>query len=57
MAGMTQTELGRRMGMSQQSMSARLKTGKFTQEELEQMARIMDCEYVSYFKFENGSRI
>lgn len=57
MAGMTQTELGRRMGMSQQSMSARLKTGKFTQEELEQMARIMDCEYVSYFQFENGSRI
>ena len=44
MAGITVTELGARMGMSQQSISNRLKTGKFTQEELEKMAAIMGCE-------------
>lgn len=35
MAGMTQTEFAKRMGMSQQTFSSRLKVGKFTQEELE----------------------
>ena len=36
-AGISMTELGRRLGMSQQSMTNRLKTGKFTQEELEKV--------------------
>ena len=44
MAGITVTELGARMGMSQQNISKRLKTGKFAQEELEKMAEIMGCE-------------
>lgn len=56
MAGITVTELGARMGMSQQSISNRLKTGKFTQEELEKMAAIMGCEYHSFFIFPNGSK-
>ena len=37
MAGMTVTELGKRMGMSQPSISKRFDTGKFTQEEIEKM--------------------
>lgn len=56
MAGITVTELGRQLGMSQQSISNRLKTGKFTQEELEKMAKIMGCEYHSFFIFPNGSK-
>ena len=56
MAGITVTELGRQMGMSQQNISKRLKTGKFTQEELEKMAEIMGCEYHSFFVFPNGSK-
>ena len=56
MAGITVTELGRQMGMSQQNISKRLVTGKFTQEELERMADIMGCEYHSYFIFPNGSK-
>ena len=56
MAGITVTELGRQMGMSQQNISSRLKVGKFTQEELEQMAAIMGCEYHSFFMFPNGSK-
>lgn len=57
MAGMTQTEFAKRMGMSQQTFSSRLKVGKFTQEELEKMAVIMGCEYTSAFIFPNGNRI
>ena len=56
MAGMTVTELGKRMGMSQPSISKRLDTGKFTQEELEKMAVIMGCEYHSFFIFPNGNK-
>lgn len=56
MAGITVTELGRQMGMSQQSISYRLKTGKFRQDELEKMAEIMGCKYHSYFQFPNGSK-
>lgn len=54
---MTLTELGERMGMSQQTFSSRLKVGKFTQEELEKMAHIMGAEYISQFKFPNGTII
>ena len=51
------TELGAKMGMSQASISKRVKTGKFTQEELEKMASIMGCKYTSAFVFPNGNRI
>lgn len=56
-AGISLTELGAKMGMSQASISKRVKTGKFTQEELEQMAAVMGCEYTSAFVFQNGNRI
>ena len=56
-AGISVTELGRQMGMSQSSISKRLVTGKFTQAELEKMADIMGCEYVSCFQFPTGERI
>lgn len=45
------------MGMSQQSISYRLKTGKFRQDELEKMAEIMGCEYHSVFTFPDGNRV
>lgn len=57
MAGMTQTEFAKRMGMSQQTFQSRLKVGKFTQEELEQMAAIMGAEYHSIFTFPDGTII
>ncbi len=56
-AGITLTELAEKMGMSQQSMSNRLKTGKFKQEELEAMAKAMNCKYISFFEFLDGTRI
>lgn len=57
MAGITITELGKRLGMSQQSMSNRLKTGKFTQEELEQMGKALGAEYRSGFYFPDGNKV
>lgn len=56
-AGITVTELGARMGMSQQSISYRLKTGKFKQSELEQMASIMGAKYHSIFEFPDGNKV
>lgn len=56
-AGISLTELGARMGMSQASISKRVKTGKFTQEELEEMAKHIGCEYHSSFNFKDGKII
>lgn len=56
-AGITVTELGAKMGMSQQNISKRLKVGKFTQSELEQMAAIMGCKYHSNFEFPDGNKV
>ena len=56
-SNITLTELANKMGMSQQSMSNRLKTGKFTQEELEKMAKMLGCKYVNYFEYPNGTRL
>ncbi len=55
-AGITVTELGARMGMSQQLISKRLKTGKFTQAEYEKMATIMGAEYHAVFIFPDGNK-
>lgn len=57
MAGMTVTDLGSKMGMSQSSISKRLKTGKFTQEEMEEMARILGAQWKSGFYFPDGNRV
>lgn len=56
-AGMSLTELGNKMGMSQQTFSSRLKVGKFRQDELEKMAEILGCKYISIFEFPNGQRV
>ena len=56
-AGMSLTELGAKMGMSQQNFSKRLKVGKFTQEELQEMGKHLGCEYISIFQFPDGKRV
>ena len=57
LAGITLTELAEEFGTSQQNFSQRLKVGKFTQEELERIAKILHCTYKSGFYFSNGSII
>lgn len=57
LADMTITELAEKMGTSQQNLSKRLKVGKFTQEELEEMAHYLGCKYISVFEFPDGKQI
>lgn len=56
-AGISVTELGRRIGLSQSAFSQRLKRGKFTQEELEKMADELGAKYFSGFSFPDGTEI
>lgn len=56
-ANITQAQLAERLGMSPQSLSKRLKTGKFTDKELENIARVLGCEYRSGFYFPDGLEI
>ena len=51
---MTATDLSKKMCISQPAISKRLKTGKFTQNELKQIAAMMDCEYISKLVFKDG---
>ena len=53
-AEMTQKDFCKKIDMSEQSLIQRMKTGKFTKQELEKMAEAMGCEYKSYFEFPDG---
>ncbi len=53
-AGMSLTELAESFGISQSGFSQRMKTGKFTRQEMEKIALIMGCEYISEFRFSDG---
>ena len=57
MAGLSATELGAKMGMSQQTFSSRLKVGKFSKSEYEQMAAISGAKFIFRFEFPDGTRI
>lgn len=56
-AGISATELGKRMGMSQQNFSKRLRVGKFSKEEYSQMAEILGAKFIFRFEFPDGTRI
>ena len=57
MAGISATELGKRMGMSQQTFSSRLKVGKFSKEEYNKMAELLGAKFIFRFEFPDGTRI
>ena len=56
-AGISKTELGKRIGLSQSAFSQRLKTGKFSDEDFENIAKAIGAKYYSGFKFPDGTRI
>lgn len=56
-AGITKTELGRRIGLSQSAFSQRLKTGKFSDVDFEKMAQALGAQYFSGFIFPDGTEI
>lgn len=55
--GINLGDVAYKLGMSQSTFCIRLKTGKFTKEELNSIASNMKCEYISYFKFDNGAKV
>ncbi len=56
-AEVSEAELARRLGSSSQAFGQRLKTGKFSSADLEQIAKALGAQYVSYFEFPDGTKI
>lgn len=56
-AGISKTELAKRMGMTQPAFSQRLKTGKFSDEDFNNIAKALGAKYYSGFNFPDGTRI
>lgn len=53
----TKKDIAEKLGVTPSAFGQRLKTGKFTQDELETIASVFDAEYISYFKFKDGTKI
>lgn len=53
----TKKDIADKLGVTASAFGQRLKTGKFTQEELEKIASVLDAEYISIFKFKDGKEI
>lgn len=53
----SEAELARRIGTSSQALGQRLKTGKFTSEELNRIAEAIGAEYFYGFEFPDGTKI
>lgn len=56
-AGISESELARRIGTSPQNLHQRLKVGKFTGEELDKIAAALDAELVFTFRFKDGTTV
>ena len=56
-AKISEAELARRIGTSSQALGQRLKTGKFTSDELDKIATVIGAEYFYGFKFPDGTEI
>jgi len=56
-ANMSEAELARRLGSTPQAFNKRVRTGKFTSEELDGMATVLGAEFVCAFRFPDGTEI
>lgn len=56
-SGVTKKQVADKLKVTPSAFNQRLKTGKFTKEELEEIARVFNAKYVSYFKFSDGTMI
>ena len=48
---------GGKLGKTSQSFGQRLKTGKFTTEEREQIAEALGAKHIEFFEFPDGTKI
>ena len=55
--GISESELARRFETTPQAFSQRMKTGKFTSEDLEKIADALGAQFFFGFEFEDGTKI
>lgn len=55
--GMSEAELARAVGSSPQAFNQRMKTGKFSSEEMERIAEALAATYYFGFEFRDGTKI
>ena len=55
--GMSESELARTLNTSPQAFNQRMKTGKFSSEDMEKIAEALGAEYYFGFAFEDGTKI
>ena len=53
----TKKDIADKLGVTPSAFGQRLKTGKFTNEELKTIASVLDAEYISFFRFQDGKEI
>lgn len=54
---MSEAELARAVGSSPQAFNQRMKTGKFSTEEMDRIANVLDADYYFGFQFKDGTKI
>ena len=55
--GMKESELARALNTSPSAFNQRMKTGKFTSDEMEKIAEAIGAKYFFGFEFEDGTKI
>lgn len=56
-AKISEAELARRLGKTSQALGQRIKTGKFTSAELDELAAALGAEFHCCFRFPDGTEI
>ena len=56
-ARISEAELARRLGTTSQAFGQRMKTGKFSSEDLEKIAEALGAEFIYNFQFPDGTKI
>lgn len=56
-AGISEADLARRLGKTPQAFGQRMKTGKFSSEDLESIAKALGAEIKVSFKFPDGTEV
>jgi len=54
---MSEAELARRLNTTPQAFNQRMKTDKFSSNELEKIANVVGAKYLAYFEFPDGTKI
>lgn len=55
--GMSEADLARAVGSSPQAFNQRMKTGKFSTEEMNKIAEALEAEFFFGFTFKDGTKI